>query len=146
LPKTKQKEGIAIIMEVKDLQKKGEILREDKLFKFISRFYEEPLSVYDDTKKKNVFGLNYSDRELLGFMLTHYFRQTGQGESSLIFTRIPSTVELYKKLRDIARNPPGGKRDLIYVVGRNVLRKYPLEEVQERVLLRKLGRKVLDYG
>jgi len=103
--------------------------------------YAEPLSVYDEEVKKNVFCLEFSDRELITIMLAHSLKQKGLDASSLKSLKIPNAIELYKELRDTSQNPTG-ERDLIYAVGANVLRKYPIKEIQERYYSRKLGKKI----
>jgi hypothetical protein len=133
LSKTKRIEGILLVSEMKDIGKRRKALLEDELFKAVREVYKEPLSVYDDTVKKNVFCLEYSDRELITIMLAHSLRQRGLDGLCSKSQKIPNAIELYVELRNIAQNPPD-KKDLIYIVGRNVLRKYSFEEIKERYL------------
>lgn len=140
MTKTKQTnyEGFVLHLERENIKKRRKIFLENEFFLTVKKLYEEPLGVYDDTVKKNIFGLEFSDRELIAIMFVHSLQQKKLDESYLKSRKIPNAIEFYEQLRDTAKEQPTGKRDLIYVVGENILRKYTFEEIQEKYYWQKI--------
>jgi hypothetical protein len=86
LSKTKgsNQEGFIAPLEVKnsddsekEKRKKFFIDYEHNLFPFFLENYSKQLEVYDNERDNNIFGLKYSDREIVAITLAHNVRKTG---------------------------------------------------------------------
>jgi len=159
-------QGITILLELENLNKRRNAIIGNDLFKSIMEAYSKQLTVYDGKVRKNIFGLEFSDRELIANLLVHGLRRRGndvvniyirlynekklkyrkQKEFKILVEELnlayvdentqqcvwkdPTPIELYLTIRDIIPLHPS-ERDLIDVVGKTILKKYPIKEVEK---------------
>jgi len=85
---------------------KSEILREElnELFETVVKFYFQPLEIFSNEKVKNVFNLEYSDRELIARMIAYIINKKGLIHDFIKLYQ-EKAVDFYVKLAELTPEP-----------------------------------------